>query len=143
MGMQKVEAPCDVEGYAVPQAVPQQAAVCICLYGAVQVTACSQHHQHSCTQCNSDWQVVLLHRSKAGENAVLTCFNASLVCGVPRRHACRRTFHVLCDQQRVAGFSNAGAVKLYDVAVVVEPLQDPDLAIGSLALCPAIAFGGV
>jgi hypothetical protein len=36
----------------------------------------------------------------------------------------RRTFHVLRDQQRVAGLPDAGAVELHNVAVVVQPLED-------------------
>jgi hypothetical protein len=38
-----------------------------------------------------------------------------------------RTFHVLGHQQRRVALADAGPVKLHDVAVVVQPLQDAHL----------------
>jgi hypothetical protein len=53
VGVQEVEAPCNVQGYAVPQAVPQQPPVCVRLYGTVQVTACSQQQQPPVNQAQA------------------------------------------------------------------------------------------
>ena len=71
MGVQEVEAPCDVEGYAVPEAVPQQAAVRVRLYGAVQVATCSNHNSICCAslsaQCTYGWQWRLLWQPGSSE----------------------------------------------------------------------------
>jgi hypothetical protein len=48
VGVQEVEAPRDVEGDAVAQAVPQQPAARVRLYGAVQVAACSDDNSVPC-----------------------------------------------------------------------------------------------